>query len=126
VHAGDFQMPCQYCHVFAGTSSVAGIPSVARCMGCHKITAADRPEIQKLRGYFERGQPVRWLKVTTMPDFVFFEHWPHVQAAIECQACHGPVEAMEQMREVKAFTMKECIFCHKQQMASLDCAICHR
>ena len=36
-------------------------------MGCHKIAAADRPEIQKLTGYFERGEPVPGSRSITCP-----------------------------------------------------------
>ncbi|MGH7409084.1 MAG: cytochrome c3 family protein, partial [Candidatus Methylomirabilales bacterium] len=33
VHAGDNKIPCLYCHANARRSTVAGIPSVQRCMG---------------------------------------------------------------------------------------------
>jgi predicted CXXCH cytochrome family protein len=125
-HAGQNQIPCLYCHVNARRSSVAGIPSVARCMGCHKITAAGKPEVQKLKGYWDRKEPIPWSKVTWMPDFVFFQHWPHVRAEIECRTCHGPVETMDRMQQVKALTMKFCVRCHRQKKASIDCATCHR
>ncbi|MFQ5913855.1 MAG: cytochrome c3 family protein [Nitrospinota bacterium] len=125
-HAGQNQIPCLYCHVNARRSSVAGIPSVERCMGCHKITAAGKPEVQKLKGYWDRKEPIPWSKVTWMPDFVFFQHWPHVRAEIECRTCHGPVETMDRMQQVKALTMKFCVRCHRQKKASIDCAICHR
>jgi hypothetical protein len=126
VHAGDNQMPCLYCHVNARRSSVAGIPSVARCMGCHKITAANTPEVQKLKGYWDRQEPIPWTKITWMPDFVYFEHWPHVRADIACHTCHGPVETMERMEANTALTMKVCVDCHRAKNASIDCAACHR
>src|SRR5512145_1508080 len=40
IHAGAFKIDCQYCHTGARRSAAAGIPSVERCMGCHKIVAA--------------------------------------------------------------------------------------
>ncbi|MFQ5883155.1 MAG: cytochrome c3 family protein [Candidatus Methylomirabilales bacterium] len=125
-HAGDNKIPCLYCHVYARRSTVAGIPSVQRCMGCHKITAADKPEVKKLKGYWDRKEPIRWRKVTWMPDFVWFEHWPHVQAGLDCENCHGPVETMERMQQVKTLTMGECVVCHRERGASIDCVICHR
>jgi hypothetical protein len=126
VHAGDNTIPCLYCHANARRSTVAGIPSVQRCMGCHKITAAARPEVQKLAGYWERKEPIAWRKVTWMPDFVYFEHWPHVQAGLECQTCHGPVETMERLPRLAALTMDACVACHRARGASIDCAVCHR
>jgi hypothetical protein len=43
VHAGEFRIDCLYCHSGARRSTVAGIPSVQLCMGCHKLVAANRP-----------------------------------------------------------------------------------
>src|SRR6266849_3859027 len=48
-HAGSFQISCQYCHADARRSEYAGLPSVERCMGCHRIIGAqDNPEIATL------------------------------------------------------------------------------
>jgi hypothetical protein len=126
VHAGDNKIPCLYCHANARRSTVAGIPSVQRCMGCHKITAADKPEVKKLHAYWERKEPIHWAKVTWMPDFVYFEHWPHVRAGLDCQTCHGPVETMERMQQVTALTMDACVACHRARDVSIDCVVCHR
>src|SRR5882672_1693770 len=57
LHAGKLGMNCLYCHYGAEKSPIANIPPMSTCMGCHKIAATDRPEIQKLTGYFERGEP---------------------------------------------------------------------
>jgi hypothetical protein len=126
VHAGEYKISCEYCHIYARRAAVAGIPSVQRCMGCHKITAANKTEVQKLQGHWNRKEPIQWVKVTSMPDFVYFEHWPHVRADIQCQTCHGPVETMEEVQQVNALTMSECLTCHRKKKASIDCVICHR
>jgi mono/diheme cytochrome c family protein len=50
VHAGSYGIDCQYCHADARRSPYAGLPSVERCMGCHKIVAAQgNPEVQNSR-----------------------------------------------------------------------------
>jgi len=126
IHAGDFKIACEYCHSYARRAAVAGIPSVQRCMGCHKITAADKPEVQKLQNHWNQKQPIQWVKVTSMPDFVFFEHWPHVRAGVKCQTCHGPIETMEETVQVNALNMNECLACHRTEKASIDCVTCHR
>ena len=126
IHAGDYKISCEYCHIYARRAAVAGIPSVQRCMGCHKITAANQPEVQKVKSYWDRKEPIPWSKATSMPDFVYFEHWPHVRSGITCQTCHGPVETMEQVKQVRALDMNDCVSCHRQRQVNIDCVICHR
>ena len=125
IHAGDNKIACEYCHSYARRAGVAGIPTVQRCMGCHNITAADKPEVQKLQKYWNQKQPIQWAKVTSMADFVFFEHWPHVRAGVKCQTCHGPIETMEETQP-NALTMSECLTCHRKEKVSIDCVTCHR
>ena len=151
IHAGSFQIDCQHCHADARRSKYAGLPSVERCLGCHKIIGAqDNPEIAKIQQYASRGEPIPWVRVFKVPEFTYFPHKPHVRAAVACQTCHGPVE---QMREVGArtgprllndlanlvglrpapppLTMGWCIDCHRQSNATrdtqapLDCIACH-
>src|SRR5229473_4509188 len=69
IHAGSYQIACQYCHAGARRSSAAGLPSVERCMGCHKVVAAQgNPEVQKLHGYWERKEPIPWLRIFKVPE----------------------------------------------------------
>jgi hypothetical protein len=126
IHAGDYKIACEYCHIYARRAAVAGIPSAQRCMGCHKITARANPEVRKLRSYWDRKEPLQWIQTVWMPDFVYFEHSPHIKAKIACQSCHGPVETMERLSNNTNLTMDYCVSCHRQREASIDCAICHR
>jgi hypothetical protein len=98
IHAGSYQIACQYCHANARRSSAAGVPSVERCMGCHKIVAAQgNPEVQKLHGYWERKEPIPWVRIFKVPEHAQFTHRQHVQAGVQCQTCHGRIEAMERV-----------------------------
>ena len=98
IHSGSYQIACQYCHAGARRSSAAGLPSVERCMGCHKIVAAQgNPEVQKLLGYWERKEPIPWVRIFKVPEHAQFAHKQHVQAGMQCQTCHGRVEAMERV-----------------------------
>lgn len=131
VHAGQYKIDCQYCHTDARRSPYAGIPSVERCIGCHKITAADRPEVQKVQDYFRRQQPIPWVRLNKLAGFVYFPHKRHVKAEISCQTCHGPVETMEVVEQVAPLTMGWCVECHtkpqgpKGLKGPLDCMMCH-
>jgi hypothetical protein len=150
VHVQTYKIDCQYCHADARRSEYAGLPSVTRCMGCHKITAADKPEIKKLAEYAGKGEPVPWVRIFKVPEFTYFPHKPHVRAGVRCQTCHGPVETMTTvggrtgprlvndllnltgMRpSAPPLTMGWCIDCHRDQNATrgtkapLDCVTCH-
>jgi mono/diheme cytochrome c family protein len=98
VHAGSMQIACQYCHANARRSNSAGVPSVERCMGCHKIVAAQgNPEVQKLQAYWDKKAPIPWVRIFKVPEYAQFPHKQHVQAGLQCQTCHGRIEAMEQV-----------------------------
>jgi mono/diheme cytochrome c family protein len=150
IHAGSFAIPCQYCHASARRGVAAGLPSVDRCMGCHKIIGAqDNPEIAKIHEYAGRREPIPWIRVFSVPEFTYFAHKPHVRAGVACQTCHGPIERMRVVgaqigprlvNDLKnliglrppppPFTMGWCIECHREQnarglQAPLDCIACH-
>jgi predicted CXXCH cytochrome family protein len=130
VHAGDNKIPCMYCHTQARRSISAGVPSVGKCVGCHNEVAANRPQIRKLMNYWDNKEPIAWIKVHDLPDFVHFTHKRHVLAGIECQTCHGPVESMERIHVTEAapLQMGLCLNCHKQHKVEngLDCWTCHK
>jgi hypothetical protein len=125
-HAGDHKIDCLFCHSGARRSPVAGIPSVQFCMGCHRMAAATRPEIQRVAAHLEKNQPIRWARVVKQPDYVFFNHAPHVAKGFRCQECHGPVETMDNVRLDHTLSMDVCVKCHRRESASLDCYTCHR
>jgi hypothetical protein len=125
IHTGEYKIPCQYCHVYTDRSPVAGVPSVRLCMGCHQITAAQKPEIVKLKGYWDRGEPVPWIRVHILPGYVHFSHQPHILRGLICQECHGPVQTMVRLRQVAPLTMRWCVDCHEKNGADRDCLVCH-
>lgn len=126
IHAGKYEMACLYCHSYANRSPYAGIPSVQRCMGCHKITAANKPEVKKIHEYWNKKEPIPWIKVYKLPDFAYFTHRRHVNNKINCKTCHGEVEKMERIQRVSSLKMGWCVKCHKENNASRDCLVCHK
>ncbi len=123
-------IPCLYCHTEALKSPVAGIPSVQKCMGCHNVIATDAPEVKKLAGYWERQEPIPWVRINQLPRFVYFSHQVHVVAAgLNCERCHGDVGHMPVTQPVVNMTMGWCLSCHKQQPNAqqlTDCTVCHQ
>ena len=140
IHSGDNQIDCQYCHSSARKSKHSGIPSLNVCMNCHENIAEYNGEedlekgytkdfytneIKKLykavgwdeqsRTYTGETEPVKWVRIHNLPDFVYFNHSQHVNVAgIDCKECHGPIEEMEIVYQHSSLTMGWCINCHRE------------
>ena len=130
LHAGTSQIPCMYCHYSADRSQDAGIPSVQTCAGCHipggqPMVRADKPEVQKLIAYWKEQKPIPWVRLYDLPDHAHFPHMRHVNAGLECQECHGPVETMKEIKVNQPLRMGWCINCHEQKKVRQDCFVCH-
>lgn len=126
IHVQTKELNCFFCHQFATRSSNAGMPPVNRCLLCHTVIASSFPPIAKIRWYYRRNEPIPWVRVGKVPDFVFFQHQPHLAMGFDCSRCHGNVRAMDRIKLVNKFDMNFCVTCHKQNGASVDCYMCHR
>lgn len=140
-HAGEFQIECLYCHSGTDKSQAAGVPSVELCMGCHSQFPAEYDEIEGIRilkEHWEQQKPIEWVQIHRLPEHVQFRHNRHVQAGLDCQACHGDVASYDKLPLVEdshigylvpvaKLEMGWCINCHRQnnQQASQDCLKCH-
>ncbi len=79
-----------------------------------QAAAANRPPTALPSSIGNRATtPIAWIKVDNLPDFVYFDHRPHVNAGVTCQTCHGPVETMERVRQVQDLSMGWCVNCHR-------------
>jgi hypothetical protein len=126
VHVGKLEMECTDCHQYADRSPHAGIPAMSVCMDCHESAATDREEIKKLTEYWNKKEPIPWVKVHRQPWHVVFTHKRHIQAGIDCTTCHGNVEAMTTVRKVRSLEMGWCVSCHRRNEAPTDCLTCHK
>lgn len=131
-HAQNAAIDCTFCHRNATTGASAGLPAVEQCAFCHAPggsaavgVAKDNAEVQKLVQTYEKGQPIDWVKVHRLPDHVQFVHEAHIRAGFSCSTCHGDVQSMEQMRQVRSLRMGDCVACHRANNAPTDCAVCH-
>ncbi|GEM54886.1 cytochrome C [Flavobacterium branchiophilum] len=143
IHAGSNKIDCKYCHSSARVSKNAGIPSLNVCMNCHKnisevsdttATAEHSKafydgEIQKLykavgwdgTKYTGKTEPVKWVRIHNLQDFVYFNHSQHVSVAgVECQTCHGPVQTYEVMKQFAPLTMGWCVDCHRKTDVKME------
>ncbi len=130
IHVQQNKMECQYCHWSVAKAGYAAIPEVETCMGCHGALIQGKSEegkkdIEKLKEYYKNGQPIPWVKVHVMPDYLKFNHKRHVKAGVSCQECHGQIPEMAKVERVSTMKMGWCIDCHRQRGASIDCLVCH-
>ncbi len=115
IHAGDYEIDCNYCHTGVRKSKNANIPSPNICMNCHSLVATESPEVEKIYVAIETNTPIEWVRVHNLPDLAYFNHSQHVEVGgIECQTCHGPVEEMDVIRQHTTLTMGWCINCHRE------------
>ena len=137
LHAGILQIPCMYCHSGALQSRLAGIPSVGKCMNCHNVTRIESPYIRQLAALYASGKPIKWQRIYSLPDHVYFDHRPHVSADILCQTCHGEVQTMDVVYQEMSLRMGNCLGCHRDPRNALPadskiqrgpehCGACHR
>jgi hypothetical protein len=121
---------CLFCHSGAMRSETAGIPSLQKCMGCHKTNDKNNPEIAKLIDYSNQQKPIEWVRINTLPRFVHFSHEVHVAGGgINCENCHGDVGQMTVYQQVNRINMGWCLDCHKKQpnaQALYSCETCHQ
>lgn len=131
IHAGTNQIPCLYCHSSADRSVDAGIPSMQVCAGCHipggvPMVAADSAGVRVLISYWNAGEAIPWVRIHDLPDHAHFPHSVHVKAEdLECQECHGEVEAMAEIELQQDLRMGWCLQCHREREVRTDCFVCH-
>ena len=148
VEEGGLGLDCTFCHRNVESGAAATIPSVQQCMFCHSkvsgTTETAIAEIGKFRGLEEDGSPlatpleslnpIDWVRVHRLPDHVQFVHDAHIrffatEQGLEtqqvCSLCHGEVENMTKVEQVRSLKMGDCVDCHREYSAPTDCAICH-
>jgi hypothetical protein len=113
LHAGDLGMDCYYCHYTANQAAHAAVPQTEVCMNCHVRVKPESPRLQKVRESYNNGEPIEWVRVHRLPDFVFFNHQAHVTAGVSCVTCHGRVDQMVEVTQVEPLNMAWCLDCHR-------------
>lgn len=129
IHAGQYEIDCQYCHTGVMKGKQANIPSPNICMNCHSQirqgTNTGETEIAKIYAavgfdpqtstYTGNTKPIEWVRIHNLPDLAYFNHAQHVNVGgIECQTCHGPIQEMEVVQQYSLLTMGWCIDCHRK------------
>lgn len=140
LHAGKMGIDCQYCHTGVAKGRQAVIPAANTCMNCHSVARKDKPEIIKLTSFYNEDKPIPWERIHKLPEHVYFNHSVHVNKGLECKECHGQVQNMAKVAQVKSFMMSDCLACHRSapekypHLVNLtglkkgpeNCSACHR
>ncbi len=130
IHAGQLKLDCRYCHNTVDRAAHAAIPPTATCGNCHggdrveegRVLSAVHLASEKLepvRSSLEIDESIDWIRVHDLPDFVYFNHSAHVTRGVSCVECHGRVDRMEVVTQVKSLSMKFCLDCHRNPDARL-------
>lgn len=128
-------LECAFCHRTANSEPHAGLPAIEQCMFCHQVVNPEQQaeradvlaqtDIPMVLESWNTGDPVDWERVHQMPDHVQFKHQPHISAGFECSTCHGDVQSMQKIKQVRDLRMEDCVTCHRENDAPTDCTTCH-
>jgi hypothetical protein len=112
-HVGDLGLDCRYCHSSVEEADFAIIPPTETCMGCHARVAAEAPTLELVRTSFENNQPLEWIRVHSLADYVYFNHGIHVNKGVGCETCHGRIDQMAVVAKAESLQMDWCLECHR-------------
>lgn len=112
-HAGQLGLDCRYCHDAVEKSWHSNIPASSTCMNCHNQVLKDDPRLALVRESALSGNPIPWIQIHRVPDYVYFNHSVHVGRGISCVECHGPVDKMEEVYHHQPLSMTFCLDCHR-------------
>jgi hypothetical protein len=79
------------------------------------------------------GKSLEWGPVAIVPDFVQFNHRPHIAAGRNCEECHGDMTQQTIAQNPQVMNMGWCLNCHveaagedQEKLIKLaDCGTCH-
>lgn len=112
-HAVELGIDCRYCHTSVEKSSFAGIPPTHTCMSCHSQIWTNSPLLEPVRASYAKQEPLKWNRLHSVPDFVYFNHSIHINRGINCNICHGPIQKEMIAYKGKPFWMAWCLNCHR-------------
>ena len=123
VHVRQLGLDCRYCHNTVEKSWYSNIPATSTCMNCHVQVLKDDARLALVRQSAATGEPIPWVQIHKLPDYVFFNHSVHVNRGISCVECHGPINQMDEVYHAKPLSMSFCLDCHRdpaQHLRPLD------
>ena len=125
-HVADMGLECADCHTNPGAGKLMTYPPTATCTSCHRSNPGGLASLQALLAMAGSDKPIPWVRVYQLPDYVYWEHGPHLAAKVACVECHGAVGERDVLSlETDVTTMRGCQRCHEKRQAFTDCGDCH-
>ena len=118
-------LKCNSCHKNPDPGELMAYPPESFCMTCHQAVKTDSPHIQKLAAAAKEKKPIPWVRIYSLPDYVYFSHRVHTKAGTTCETCHGPVRERDVITKEVVHNMRTCMACHAATKAPNDCDTCH-
>jgi hypothetical protein len=114
LHVG-LGVQCLYCHPGALRGPSPGLPTQSKCWGCHQQVAKTltSPKLAVLVDYVKNNKPIEWVPVAQVPDFVHYNHRPHIAAGLNCEECHGDLTKVDIYENPQVMNMGWCLSCHR-------------
>ena len=119
VHVDQLGLDCRYCHSAVEKSWYSNVPASSTCMNCHNQVLKDDPKLTLVRESAATGQPIPWVQIHKVPDYVYFNHSVHVNRGVSCVKCHGQINHMDEVHHAKPLSMTFCLDCHRDPGANL-------
>jgi hypothetical protein len=82
-------------------------------MTCHSQIFTTSPLLKPVRESLRSNEPLRWIRVNDLPDFVYFNHSIHISRGVGCVTCHGRVDQMPLTWRENTLFMSWCLDCHR-------------
>jgi hypothetical protein len=126
-HVADVKLDCADCHVYpAKFGDSVSIPDAPRCLECHAFSASQTSTPSALKAFSDKKQPIPWVRIFALRDFVFFDHRYHLLNGAQCDDCHGPIGTEDVVSDRLGTTkMAFCQPCHVKTGAKTGCNTCH-
>lgn len=125
IHVEREGLDCANCHEDLAVSDAPGMPHPDTCDACHAELDADKAPERTVASLFD-GDRFRAARAAALGDEPIFSHLRHVQAGLDCNACHRGVESNEVVGPELGVGMASCTSCHEARGVAGTCATCHR
>ncbi len=119
IHVQQLGMDCRHCHNGVEESWFSNVPTAETCMKCHNQVLKDDPRLAVVRESYATGQPIPWVWIHKVPDYVFFNHAVHVNRGVSCVECHGQINETTEVHHAQPLSMLFCLDCHRNPAARL-------